>query len=477
MRQTNKTIDKAFESERHKPLDEYSRKRNFTKTSEPPGLKMEGGESAFVIHRHHATRLHYDLRLEQDGVLKSWAVPKGLPPRPGIMRLAVSTEDHPIEYINFEGTIPKGEYGAGEVWVFAGGRYELTSEKKKGFHFRLQSREIAAEYRMHRTGDKEWLLGRVDTPQVDWLRDPVEPMLAQSADAMPEGNNYLYEVKWDGIRALIALDEGTIRIHSRNRQDMTDRFPELLIPDRAFRAASALFDAEIVCLDNTGRPVFTNVVRRMQQTERVAIDRLSRKYPAVCYVFDCLYLDGRPIVNDPLVRRRAWMEDAIRNGTPYRISEAFNDGAGLFEAGKKIGLEGVMAKEMNSIYLPGRRIAGWLKIKHRHTLECIIVGYTAGKGSRMDQFGSLQLAVRDGKRLRYAGKVGAGFDDILMKRIFSKLKSLKQLSRPFKEKPPDDAATTWIEPKIVCEVQYASVTEDGLLREPVFLRLRPDLEA
>ncbi|HVO65719.1 MAG TPA: non-homologous end-joining DNA ligase [Syntrophales bacterium] len=457
-------------------LSKYARKRSFGKTSEPPPIIAQGGGNAFVLHRHHATRLHYDLRLEQNGVLKSWAVPKGLPPRPGIIRLAVSTEDHPLEYINFEGKIPKGEYGGGDIWIYARGKYEITSKKKNGFHFQLQSRELSAEYRTHRTVDNNWMLERVDAPQVDWLRDPVEPMLAQTAEKLPDMGNYLYEVKWDGIRALIALDEGGIRISSRNQLDLTEKFPELLLPDQAFRATSALFDAEIVCLDTEGRSIFGNVIRRAKQTGKEAIERARSTYPAVCYVFDCLYLDGRPLINEPLVRRRVWMEDAIRHGTPYRVSEAIAEGAELFKAGKKMGIEGIMAKEDHSVYQPGKRSANWLKIKYRRTMECVIIGYTKGKGEREPLFGALQLALREGDRLRYVGKVGTGFDEKLMKEIFTRLKNLKHVERPVKEKPSDDARTVWIVPRLICEVEYASITEDGMLREPAFLRLRPDLD-
>jgi DNA ligase D-like protein (predicted ligase)/DNA ligase D-like protein (predicted polymerase)/DNA ligase D-like protein (predicted 3'-phosphoesterase) len=456
------------------PLGEYAKKRSFTKTPEPLPAVAVGEGNAFVLHRHHATRLHYDLRLEQDGVLKSWAVPKGLPPRPGIMRLAVSTEDHPLEYLNFEGTIPKGQYGGGEIWIFARGKYEIVKEKKNGFHFRLQSSGISAEYSMNLTKGKEWLLNCLDRPQTDWLRDPIEPMLARSTDKPPEQGQYVYEVKWDGVRAMIALDEGEIRIRSRNQLDITGKFPELLIPDQAFRATSALFDAEIVCLDDAGKPVFQNVIHRMQQTGKGAIDRAHARYPAVCYVFDCLYLDGRTIVNEPLVRRRAWMEDAIRHGTPYRVSEAVDEGVELFRAAADMGLEGIMAKERNSTYKPGTRSSQWLKIKSRQTTECVIIGYTRGKGSRA-LFGALQLAFRDGDGLKYAGKVGTGFDEKLSKEIFAQLKNSKQVKRPVSRKPPDDTQTVWIEPRAICEVQYASLTKDGMLREPVFLRLRPDL--
>ena len=286
-------------------------------------------------------------------MLKSWAVPKGLPPRPGILRLAVSTEDHPLEYKNFEGTIPKGQYGGGQVWIYARGKYEITKEKKDGFYFRLQSGEISAEYRMHRTKENEWLLERLDQPQVDWLRDPIEPMLAQSAEKPPDSEDYLYEIKWDGVRALIALDEGQVSIRSRNQHDLTGKFPELLNADQAFRAVSALFDAEIVCLDDAGKPVFKNVIHRIQQSGQGAIERARAKYPAVCYVFDCLYLDGRPIVNEPLVRRRAWMEDAIKRESPYRVSEVVTEGAELFKAAVEMGLEGIMAK-VKKQPLPGR---------------------------------------------------------------------------------------------------------------------------
>ncbi len=284
-------------SRKHKTpevLSEYAKKRSFGKTIEPLPAITAGEGDAFVLHRHHASRLHYDLRLEKGGVLKSWAVPKGLPPRPGIMRLAVSTEDHPLEYINFEGSIPKGQYGGGVIWIYARGKYEIIKEKKDGFYFRLLSREINAEYRMHHTRETEWLLERVDNPQVDWLRDHIEPMLARQADKPPASGDYLYEVKWDGIRAMINVDEGKIKISSRNQEDITSKFPELLLPDRAFRTVSALFDSEIVCLDNAGKPVFSDVIHRIQQNGKDAIERARVRYPAVCYIFDCLWLDGRP---------------------------------------------------------------------------------------------------------------------------------------------------------------------------------------
>ncbi len=456
-------------------LESYSKKRSFEKTPEPPPEQITGEGSKFVVHRHHASRLHYDLRLEQNGVLKSWAVPKGLPPRPGIMRLAVNVEDHPLEYVNFEGAIPKNEYGGGMMWKFAQGRYEITKEKKNGFYFRLQSKELNAEYRTHNTKENQWLLERVDNPQTDWLRDPVEPMLALLAEHVPESENYMYEVKWDGIRALIALDEGEIRIHSRNRMDITKQFPELLIPEQAFRATSGLFDGEIVCLDGDGKPNFKNVINRMQQNTEGGIERAKAKHPAVCYVFDCLYLDGRAIVSEPLSRRREWLEDAIKKDAAFRVSEVVKEGKALFEAAKQIGLEGIMAKERSGTYIPGKRSSSWLKIKTRDTTECVIIGYTQGKGDRESTFGALHLAQKNGDTLKYVGKVGTGFDDRLLKSVFAELKKLKAIKRPVKEKPLDDAQSIWIEPKLMCEVQFASLTKDEMLREPVFIRMRPDI--
>lgn len=457
-------------------LKAYSRKRHFERTPEPPPLEQAGEGSAFVVHRHHATRLHYDLRLEKEGVLQSWAVPKGLPPRPGVMRLAVKVEDHPLEYIHFEGAIPKGQYGGGMMWKYAQGRYQITREKKNGLYFRLHSREINGEYRLHATKEDQWLLERVDQPQPDWLRDPVAPMLARPASQPPDDNEHLFEVKWDGIRALISLDEGEVRIHGRNRTDLTRQFPELLAADEAFRATSAVFDGEIVCLTAEGKPDFNQVIQRFQQKSEEGIARARARHPAVCYLFDCLYLDGRAIVHEPLVRRREWLEDAVKQPSPYRVSEVVEEGAALFAAVRELGLEGIIAKRRDSPYLCGKRGECWLKIKARQTAECVIIGYTRGKGDRASSFGALHLAQSsEGGVLKYVGKVGAGFDEKSLKAVAAELERLTRVKRPVKEKPLDEARSVWTEPQLMCEVEYASLTNDGLLREPVFLRLRPDL--
>jgi bifunctional non-homologous end joining protein LigD len=456
-------------------LEKYAKKRSFSKTPEPQPELEEGFGHSFVVHRHHASRLHYDLRLESNGTLKSWAVPRGLPPNPGIKRLAVAVEDHPMKYLDFEGEIPKGEYGGGMMWKFARGRYEITKEKKNGFYFRLQSPQITGEYRTYQTKDNEWLLERIDNPQVNWLQDIIEPMLAESKNKPPDSEDFIFEVKWDGIRAMISLDEEGIRIRSRSQRDITKYFPELLVPDKAFRASCGLFDAEIVYLEEGGKPNFKKVVGRLHHNTEQTINHASSKFPVVCYVFDCLYLDGRTLVNEPLTRRHEWLNDVMKKNTPYRISEWVTEGAELFEATKKLGLEGIIAKEKSSKYYPGKRTASWLKVKVRQTTECLIIGYTEGKGERKSLFGALHIAISNGKGLNYVGKVGTGFDVQTQRSVFSKLKKIKRIDRPIKEKPVDDIKSTWIEPKLICEVQYASITKNGTFREPVFIRLRPDL--
>jgi DNA ligase D-like protein (predicted ligase)/DNA ligase D-like protein (predicted polymerase)/DNA ligase D-like protein (predicted 3'-phosphoesterase) len=468
-----KTLKPSGKHKTPEQLETYSKKRSFDKTPEPQPEIISGQGSAFVIHRHHASRLHYDLRLEKDGVLKSWAVPKGLPPRPGVKRLAVATEDHPMEYLNFEGAIPKGEYGGGQMWAFATGKYQITKEKKNGFYFRLNSRELNGEYRIHLMKENQWLLERVDISQIDWLNDPIEPMLADARNEVPKGEDFTFEVKWDGIRALIALDEGTIRIHSRNQMEITAQFPELTVPE-AFRVSGALIDGEIVCLDEAGKPIFKEVIHRMQQKGENAIQRAKAKFPAVCYVFDLLYLDGRPVIHEPLTRRRSWLADVVKKDSSFRVSEMVDEGSELFEAAKQLGLEGIMAKRKTSPYLPGKRSDHWLKVKTRQTMDVVIIGYTPGKGDRSQTFGALHVADRTNDGLRYLGKVGTGFDEKLLRSIDAEIRKIKTIAKPIEEKPLDEKVTTWIEPELMCEVQYASFTKDGMLREPVFLRMRED---
>jgi DNA ligase D-like protein (predicted ligase)/DNA ligase D-like protein (predicted polymerase)/DNA ligase D-like protein (predicted 3'-phosphoesterase) len=458
-------------------LASYEKKRDFRKTTEPGPNVLEGAGTNFVVHRHHASHLHYDLRLEQDGVLKSWAVPRGLPPHPGVKRLAVQTEDHPMKYLTFNGTIPKGQYGGGDMWIYALGKYQITKDKKDGFYFRLNSKEVNGEYRIYKIKEKEWLFERVDQPQINYLSDPIEFMLSEQATEVPADDKYLYEVKWDGIRAMISLEDGQLKIRSRNQNDITAQFPELLHPDKAFRATCGLFDAEIVCLDKSGRPDFKKVISRLQARGETNIQKLSKTSPVFCYIFDCLYLDGRPLVNEPLERRKEWLGDAIKADTPYRVSEVVEDGEALFEAAREHALEGIMAKRKDGKYVPGRRSDLWIKVKVRNTVDCLVVGHTAGKGNREAAFGALQIAEEIDGKLHYRGKVGTGFDDAMMKQVLGELKKLKKLKSPPKLTGGafvDEKATQWVEPSLVVEISYAQLTRDKMFREPVFVRMRLD---
>lgn len=456
-------------------LESYEKKRDFKKTPEPEARIIEGSGTSFVVHRHHASHLHYDLRLEQDGVLKSWAVPRGLPPHPGVKRLAVQTEDHPMKYLTFDGEIPKGQYGAGEMWIYALGKYQITKDKKDGFYFRLSSREVNGEYRIYKIKAKEWLLERVDTPQVNYLQDLIEPMLSGSADKPPVSNNFLHEVKWDGIRALIAVEDGQIRIRTRNQNDVTKQFPELTVTDKAFRATCGLFDGEIVCLDKSGKADFKKVIHRLMSTGETTIQKGMRSNPVHCYVFDCLYMDGRSLINEPLEKRREWLKDAIKADTPYRISEAVENGTALFEAAREFALEGIISKDKTSKYYPGKRSDQWLKVKVRSTRECVILGYNPGKGDRSVTFGGLHIAERSDTGFVYRGKVGTGFDDATIKEIFKQLKALKEIKKPIPDKVMDEKITNWVEPRLIAEISFSMITKDQQFREPVFVRLRPDM--
>ena len=389
--------------------------------------------------------------------------------------MAISVEDHPLKYLNFQGEIPKGQYGGGMMWIFAQGKYEITKQKKDGFYFRLHSKAVNGEYRIYQTRGNEWLFERVDNPQIDWLHDQIDFMLSSSQSKPPQSDDYFYEVKWDGIRAMISIDEGEIRIRSRNQRDITNQFPELLALEQSFRVNAGLFDGEIVCLDEEGKPDFKKAVNRLHHNSAGAIERARAKNPVVCYVFDCLYLDGRSLVNEPLMLRREWLVDSIKRDSPYRVSEAMDEGVELFKATQAMGLEGIMAKERESKYLPGKRSTTWIKIKVRQTIDCVILGYTKGKGDREPYFGALHIGTKNGAGFDYLGKVGSGFDTRLLKSIYSELKRLKITERQVKEKPLGDAESIWLEPTLVCEIQYASKTSNGTLREPVFVRLRPDL--
>lgn len=453
-------------------LKAYSEKRDFSKTPEPAPSAMKTDGNAFVIHRHHASRLHYDLRLEKDGTLLSWAVPRGMPHKPGIKRLAVQTEPHPIEYLQFDGEIPKGQYGGGMMWIFARGKYEITREKKDGFYFRLSSPQLAGEFRIHNTKEKEWLLERVDRDIIRIMDDPIRVMLANPRKNLPtHEDKYLYEVKWDGIRATIHVEEGQIKIRSRSQRDLTDQFPELQDVSDSFRISHGIFDCEIVCLDKKGRPDFKKVISRMHSSSPAKIQQATKRNPAYAYLFDCMYVDGRSLINEPLERRRVWCKDSLKKGTNYRFSQEMDDGAALLEAARSMNLEGIIAKRKGSKYQIGKRSDDWLKIKFRTEEEVAIIGFTEGNNERSATFGALHIAEVQGSDLKYRGKVGTGFDSKKMAEIRGLIDKRSEIEKPIEEKTEDDNSSVWIEPSITCLVQYASITNNGTYREPVFQHL------
>ena len=451
-------------------LEEYERKRDFSKTQEPEPIPDDGGGNRFVIQRHHASHLHYDLRLEKEGVLLSWAVPRGMPPVPGVKRLAVRTEDHPLKYLTFEGKIPKAEYGGGMMWIYANGRYEITKKKKNGFYFRLSGKLINGEYRIHLMKGKEWLLERVDTPQHNLLSGFTKPMLADVLKKPPRGN-FLYEVKWDGIRAIFLLNEGELTIYSRSGNDITNKFPELNDTQQAFRVNNGVFDGEIVCLDKNGKADFKKVIRRLMTRRSIDVEHLSKRSPAYTYLFDCLYLDGRPLIKDPLLRRRSWLQDSIRSETNFRISEIVEDGEALFEAARALGVEGIMAKDPEGKYNPGRRSDAWYKIKVKHTLDCTIIGYTKTDSDRKAYFGALQLAEKTENGWIYRGLVGTGFDDFMLKYLKNEMDKLVSGEKPVAVKTHKEKLTIWIQPTINGEVEFSMCINEGNLHELGFNKL------
>ena len=452
-------------------LKTYLSKRDMDSTPEPGLVPVPSQGNQFCIQLHDAQNLHYDLRLEKDGVLLSWAIPKGLPHTLGVKRMAIRTEDHPLKYLTFEGVIPKGQYGAGSMWVWVKGTFTWIEKSDKKYKFVLSAPGFNRTYNLFRTRDNQWLIELYKQPEDTQITLPLKPMLAGVTKAIPTDTKYIYEIKWDGIRTIVHLDTEKVTIYSRSGRDITKQFPEL--QDRkSFYVEDGIFDGEIVVLDEQGRPMFSNVISRMHTQGATSIDTVMKRYPVVCYLYDCLSIDGKSIIKEPLYRRQAWLGTALKKGTSYKLSEAIKDGPGLFAATKQMELEGVMAKDKNAAYHIGQRSDVWLKVKHRSTERCYIVGYSKGEGDRSALFGALHLVKKDeNENLTYMGKVGTGFDAEKMRFLLEKFQDHIVDIKPFKEKTDDDSNSVWMSPVLICEVQYASLASSGVYREPVFQRL------
>jgi bifunctional non-homologous end joining protein LigD len=457
-------------------LDDYRKKRNPQKTSEPfPASAERSSVPIFVVQRHDARRLHYDFRLERNGALASWAVPKGVPLEPGARSLAVHVEDHPLEYATFHGEIPKGQYGGGTVEIWDNGTYELLEEKRNGqLTVRLHGTRLNGRWTLvpaHLDGKEEnWLLikGR-DEAVEDVVQGEYRPMLATQEGRIPRGESWTFEVKFDGYRALAYIRAGECKLVSRNGNDLTGRFADVakaLV--KAVRSPNAVVDGEVTRIDTTGRTSFSELQQGSGQL--------------VYYAFDLLELDGKPLVDLPLHERKERLGRLIdlRTGS-VAVSEGFDDGDALFEVAQAQHLEGIIAKRVDSTYKSGRRTREWLKVKTENTDEFVVVGYTAGAGRRAGTFGALVLAVHEGSGLRYVGNVGTGFDDAEIRKLLKLMKPLRRDAPPFGELPKMPRVrkgdVQWVEPKLVAQVRYGEWTHDGHLRHPAYQGLRDDKAA
>ncbi len=461
----NKTFAVDVETE---SLEKYKNKRNFTKTSEPSAEISHTDGMRFVIQRHHATNAHYDLRLEKDGVLKSWAIPKGIPRQKGVKRLAVQTEDHPVKYLDFEGTIPKGEYGGGEMWVFDSGTYTIKEYTEKKIKFSLQAKHLNGEYSMYKAGEKNWLIERKDDASRSIMDMKMEHMLADQRKDVPTGEKYIFEVKWDGIRVMIYKLGSQIKIISRNGRDISKQFPDVIEHMDNFKSEEVILDGEIICNDAQKKPDFKRVISRLHTSSLAKIESSTKTNPAICYLFDCLWLDGKNICKEALHKRRAWLKECFKQSTQVRFSAEVTEGKMLFKLAKEQGLEGIMVKDKNGLYFPGQRTDSWKKIKYRSTVDCFIIGYTEGSGDRSPYFGSLHLAEQKGEEWIYRGRVGTGFDHKKVQEIKKILDQQEEGKKCVDAQTEEEKKTTWIVPQLMVEIEYASMTHNGTLREPVF---------
>jgi bifunctional non-homologous end joining protein LigD len=450
-------------------LDEYRRRRRPGGTPEPfPGDARSAAAPRFVVQRHDARRLHYDLRLERDGTLASWAVPKGIPLRRGQRHLAVHVEDHPLEYADFEGVIPAGQYGAGTVEIWDRGTYELVEEKRDGgLTFRLHGERLQGAWTLvpaKLDGDpRNWLLLRKDG---EGARSRHAPMLASSAETLPVTDGWVFEPKWDGFRALARLEGGEVTLTSRNGNDLTSRFPQLARSiGSAIRAPEAVLDGEICAFDDQGRSRF-GLLQAGEGT-------------LAFVVFDLLEEGAEQLADLPLKERRARLEPLVDpSAGPVIVSPQFDDGKALLAAAREQELEGVVAKRLDSRYQPGKRSQDWRKVKVRQEQEVVIAGYTRGQGRRARGIGSLIAAVREAGELRWVGNIGTGFSDAELKRLQERLRPLVRDDSPFPGPPRMPRVrrsdVVWVEPVLVAEVELAEWTREGRMRAPVYVGLRED---
>jgi bifunctional non-homologous end joining protein LigD len=504
-------------------LAEYQRKRDFSKTPEPKGAPDPSRGNRFVVQKHWATRLHYDFRLEMEGVLVSWAIPKGPTLNPAERRLAAHVEDHPVSYYDFEGTIPKGEYGGGTVMVWDWGTFELeestpTESLRRGeVKFRLNGVRLCGRYALVRTrSEKDWLLIKkkdecadpnFDIEQFDtsvktgrtkeeieqgkdavWssrrdegagglinlanaekgpMPKTLDPMKAQLGDAPFDNDRWLFEVKWDGIRLITFIDGDEVSLQTRRGRKVDAEYPQLKAVTRFVNAKQAVLDGEIVVLDEQGRPSF-----------QLWQNRGTESHPIHYVVFDIVYYEGQRLFKVPLEDRKRLLRDILRDSDLIRYSDhVIGQGNAFFTAAKEKQLEGIVAKLRDSPYQPGVRSSAWLKIKAIQQQEVVIGGFTAPRNSRK-HFGAILVGVHDDKgRLVYTGHTGGGFDDKTLSALGQRMQPLIVKSSPFVPPPPKtNEKPTWVKPDLVAQVKFSEWTRDGVMRQPVFMGLREDVD-
>ena len=531
-------------------LREYEKKRDFRRTREPgPGTaKSLKGSLRFVIQKHAASRLHYDFRLELDGVLKSWAVPKGPSLNPQDKRLAAFVEDHPLDYGTFEGVIGHGNYGAGQVIVWDAGYYSpdegaqlsfgnreeaeerMRRDLEKGkLSFTLRGKKLKGSWTLVRTtrSPKDWLLikhkdryvdterdvleedrsvqsgltledlksGRLPDPAkmgTDWLSEMerivsmgaeapypkrLKPMMAGSADNAFSHPDWLFEPKLDGYRVLAFLKGEQVTLLSRNGLNLTSRLPEVVSDLKAQEHDEMVLDGEVAALNEDGLPDF-GLIQQVMGFDKGAVDRPAGRANMVYYPFDLLYLDGVDFRKVPLINRKRLLSHAIAPSDHTSLMEYVEgDGASFYSAVVGLGLEGIIAKRRSSTYEPGTRSNAWLKIKHVKSQELVVGGYTRGAGARSTSFGALLVGYYEGGELRYAGRVGTGYDNAMLGKLYSQLVELEAEQSPFAwDKELSGAENCWVHPELVAQVKFANWTDDGRLRAPVFRGLRLDVD-
>jgi bifunctional non-homologous end joining protein LigD len=514
-------------AEKPDPLAPYRAKRALERTPEPAGGSLSAGAEPaggglFVVHKHAARRLHFDLRLEMEGVLRSWAVPKGPSFNTADKRLAVLVEDHPLEYGDFEGLIPEGNYGAGAVIVWDRGRWipledPIAGLAKGKLLFELHGLKLRGRWTLVKIkkGEKEWLfikerdafasatgvtpseesvlsgltvedlkagrtpadplrqeLIRLGAPRRPIQPDAVQLMLAESRDQPFSGPGWLFELKLDGYRVL-GVRSGTARLLSRNRNDLSVCFPEVIGALRALPLDRLVLDGEVVALDAAGRPSFQRLQQRGQLRRPLEIRHAAVSIPVTFYAFDLLGFEDFDLRNLPLSDRKALLRKVVPSAGVIRYLDHFEeDGELLYQQVQQLGLEGIVAKRSDSHYRAGRS-ASWLKIRTRRTDDFVVVGFTAPKGSRTG-FGALYLAQYIDGKLTFTGRAGSGFSASQLSKVRAQLEDLRRPDPPCTGPVPQEKGTGWVEPRLVCEVEYTEWTEEGLLRQPVFVRFRDD---